>query len=154
MISQRCVTVATWAGRGGVLMQCAMSSAQPRVAARSLANQIRATVPSLRHNMKNDEWTGGLVDFLCTLPLFAAFISRHIACTFSGSACKPGYFFFFFYLEHVMHKFAKSGTCFTFSSLSFLLASRRGSTPRGRAASSARTAAPRPTPPPTASYDR
>lgn len=149
VISQRCVTVATWAGRGGVLMQCAVSSAQPRVAAR-LPIRLRQQSPVYARTWRRTSNGGGLLDFLCALPLFRAFIS-------------PPHRLYILWLclrnrdfssGTRRHEFAESGTCFTFSSLSFLLDSRRGSTPRGRAASSALMAAPPLTPPPTASSDR
>lgn len=74
VISQRCVTVATWAGRGGALMQCAVSSAQPRVAARPPI-RLRQQSPVYARTWRLTSSGGGLVDFLCTLPLLSGFIS-------------------------------------------------------------------------------
>lgn len=117
---------------------------------RSSANQITATVPSLRQNMKTDEqrrWTGGL-------PLHSATVVRLYLTTTTPAHSPPAPANQAFSSGTCRDEFEQSGTRLTFSSLSLLWDSRRESTPRGRAASSALMAAPPLTPPPTASSDR
>lgn len=83
-------------------MQCAASSAQPRVVARPPANRITATVPSLRQNMKNEELTAvdWRTDFLRTSELYLAASSPAHS---PAVPAKPSLFFVLFFplLEHV-----------------------------------------------------